>query len=36
LLGVVDSEADKTMAGFRARDVTGVFAVENELIVEKP
>jgi hyperosmotically inducible periplasmic protein len=33
LLGVVDNESDKTVAGFRARDVTGVFAVDNELIV---
>ncbi len=35
LLGVVDSEADKTMAGVRARDVPGSFGVENELAVEK-
>jgi hyperosmotically inducible protein len=35
LLGVVDSEGDKTLAGFKAREVTGVFAVENELIVSK-
>jgi hyperosmotically inducible protein len=34
LLGVVDNESDKIVAGFRARDVTGVFAVENELIVK--
>src|SRR3977135_1721458 len=34
LLGVVDSEADKTVAGFRARDVAGSFGVENELVVE--
>jgi osmotically-inducible protein OsmY len=34
LLGVVDSEADKTVAGFRARDVTGSLGVENELVVE--
>jgi osmotically-inducible protein OsmY len=34
LLGVVDSEGDKTVAGFRARDVAGSFGVENELVVE--
>jgi osmotically-inducible protein OsmY len=34
LLGIVDNESDKIVAGFRARDVTGVFAVENELIVK--
>jgi hyperosmotically inducible protein len=34
LLGVLDSEADKTVAGLRARDVTGSFGVENELVVE--
>lgn len=35
LLGVVDSESDKTQVGFRAREVDGVFGVENELVVEK-
>ena len=35
LLGVVDNEADKTVAGVRAREVEGVFAVENELVVNK-
>ncbi len=35
LLGVVDSEVDKTLAGVRAREVTGVFGVENELVVSK-
>jgi osmotically-inducible protein OsmY len=35
LLGVVDTEGDKTLAGIRARDVPGSFAVENELAVEK-
>jgi hyperosmotically inducible periplasmic protein len=35
LLGVVDNESDKTVAGFKAREVTGVFAVENELVVVK-
>ena len=34
LLGVVDSEADKTVAGLRAREVEGSFGVENELVVE--
>ena len=35
LLGVVDNESDKTVAGFRAREVPGSFGVENELVVEK-
>ena len=35
LLGVVDSEADKTVAGVRAREVTGVFGVENGLVVTR-
>ena len=34
LLGIVDNEADKTVAGMRAREIGGVFAVENELIVD--
>ena len=34
LLGVVDSDADKTVAGMRAREVPGAFGVENELVVE--
>jgi osmotically-inducible protein OsmY len=34
LLGLVDSEADKTMAGFRAREVPGSFEVDNQLMVE--
>jgi osmotically-inducible protein OsmY len=34
LLGIVDSETDKTLAGVRAREVTGVFGVENNLIVD--
>ena len=33
LLGVVDNESDKTVAGMRAREVSGVFGVENELVV---
>jgi hypothetical protein len=35
LLGVVDSESDKTLAGLRVREVSGSFGVENELVVEK-
>jgi BON domain len=35
LLGVVDNESDKTVAGTRAREVPGSFGVENELVVEK-
>jgi osmotically-inducible protein OsmY len=35
LMGVVDNESDKTVAGVRAREVPGAFAVDNELIVEK-
>ena len=34
LMGVVDSPMDKQMAEFRAREVSGVFAVENELVVD--
>ena len=34
LMGVVDNEADKTMAGVKARGVSGSFGVENELEVE--
>ena len=34
--GVLDSEADKTVAGLRAREVAGSFGVENELVVENP
>ena len=34
LLGVVDNDSDKTVAGLRARDVPGVFDVENDLLVE--
>jgi osmotically-inducible protein OsmY len=33
-LGVVDSEQDKIMAGMKAREVPGAFAVENELMVD--
>ena len=35
LLGVVDNEADKAVAGLRARDVSGVFGVENELVIDR-
>jgi osmotically-inducible protein OsmY len=35
LLGVADTESDKTVAGMRARQVPGSFGVENELAVEK-
>jgi hyperosmotically inducible protein len=35
LLGIVDNDADKQMAGVRAREVQGVFGVENELVVQK-
>jgi hypothetical protein len=35
LLGVVDTESDKTLTAVRTRDVTGVFGVENDLVVEK-
>ena len=34
LMGVVGSEMDKRMAEIRAREVTGVFNVENELTVD--
>jgi len=36
LLGVVDTEADKTVAGVRAREVPQVFNVENDLSVRTP
>jgi hyperosmotically inducible protein len=36
LLGVVDSESDKTVAGMRARGVSGSFGVDNELVVDHP
>jgi hyperosmotically inducible periplasmic protein len=35
LLGVVDSESDRTAAGFRAREVPLTFGVENELMVAR-
>ena len=34
LYGVVDSEADKNVAGIRAHEVSGAFGVENFLVVE--
>jgi hyperosmotically inducible protein len=34
LMGVVDSEMDRRMAEIRAREVSGVFSVENALVVE--
>jgi BON domain-containing protein len=34
LLGVVDSEQDKIVANMKAREVPGVFGVENELVVD--
>jgi hyperosmotically inducible periplasmic protein len=33
LLGVVDNEGDRQIAEVRAREVGGVFAVENELVI---
>jgi hyperosmotically inducible protein len=35
LLGIVDNESDKTIAGMRAREVPGSFSVENQLVVRK-
>ena len=35
LLGVVNNDADKTLAGVRAREVPRTFEVSNELIVDK-
>jgi hypothetical protein len=35
LLGVVDNENDKTVAGLRAREVSETFDVDNQLVVEK-
>ena len=34
LIGLVDNDADKTVAGFRAREVSGVFGVTNDLVVD--
>jgi osmotically-inducible protein OsmY len=33
-MGVVDSEVDKRIAEIRAREIPGVFAVENELVID--
>jgi hyperosmotically inducible protein len=35
LEGIVDNEADKTIAGLKANEVGGVFQVKNNLIVEQ-
>ena len=35
LVGVVDSDTDKNLAGLRANQVAGVFSVTNELVVGK-
>ena len=35
LLGAVDNAVDRRLAEVRAREVTGVFDVENSLIVER-
>ena len=35
LMGVVDTEIDRTTAGMKAREIPGSFGVENELMVEK-
>ena len=35
LEGVVDSEADKTVAGLKAREIGTVFDVKNNLRVER-
>jgi osmotically-inducible protein OsmY len=34
LMGVVDSKADKHLAELRAREVSGVFSIENKLVVD--
>jgi hyperosmotically inducible protein len=35
LLGVVDNETDKTVAGIRANGVPGTFGVDNQLVIER-
>ncbi len=35
LEGVVDNESDKTVAGFKAREIGGVFEVKNNLAIER-
>ncbi len=36
LVGVVDNQADKNLAGLKANGVSGVFSVTNDLKIEKP
>jgi len=36
LVGMVDSEADKTAAGMAARGVSGSFGVTNDIVVDRP
>ena len=33
LLGIVDNDSDRTLAGVRAREINHVFSVENDLVV---
>jgi hypothetical protein len=35
LLGVVDNATDRQLVELRAREVTGVFGVENSLVVSR-
>jgi osmotically-inducible protein OsmY len=35
LVGVVNNDSDKTLAGFRAREVPSVAGVTNELMIGK-
>jgi osmotically-inducible protein OsmY len=35
LMGVVDNEMDRTIAGMRANEVPGIFSVDNQLKVVK-
>jgi hypothetical protein len=35
LFGLVNNEADKTVAGMRAREITETFGVENEIVISK-
>lgn len=34
LLGIVDSDTDRTVASMAARGVSGAFGVDNELVVD--
>jgi hyperosmotically inducible periplasmic protein len=36
LVGLVNTEQDKTLANMQARQVSGVFSVTNDLTIEKP